>query len=194
MIEIQESWRTQSIAGREFSKQLHRIRDVHIELEYILQSLAELQNNNPCSMCTNVCCKEEICRESVDSDFLRFILGPLVNSYSSNQGWHIADAGCRLNYGRPLVCYEYYCGDFDIQNWTQLKQLAQAFKMVYSNAFAGQHILAVEDIARISKNKLRNIHAKLLTLRGVAEQELQRSLRALWLLNPFPHPGCRLGG
>jgi hypothetical protein len=186
MTKIQASWRAPSIAGREFSKHLYRIRDVHIDLEYILQSLAELQNDNPCSICTNVCCKEEICRESIDSDFLRFILGPLVNSYSGSLGWYVPGLGCRLNYGRPLVCYEYYCGNFEIRNWTQLKQLSHAFKIVYSNAFAGRHILAVEDITRISANKLITIHGRLVTLREVANQVLQRSVRSLWLLTTIP--------
>lgn len=164
------------MADRVFSEQLYRIRDVHIEVESILQSLSALQSENPCASCTNVCCKEELCHESMDSDFLRFILGPLVDRYSLNSGWYVPGSGCRLSYGRPLVCYEYFCEQFDTQEVSSVRQLSRALKMVYSHAFAGQHILAVEDISRISANKLSIIHDRLEKLREMANAALRRSL------------------
>ena len=101
--------------ARAFSEQLYRIREVHIEVEAILQSLAALQDDIPCARCTSVCCREVMCRESVDSDFLRFVLGPRVDDYGVNDGWYVPGSGCRLGYGRPLVCYEFFCEKFDAQ-------------------------------------------------------------------------------
>jgi len=165
-----------TIADRAFSEQLYRIRDIHIEVESILQSLAALQDDTPCASCTSVCCKEVMCRESLDSDFLRFLLGPRVEGYSVDAGWYVPGSGCRLSYGRPLVCYEFFCEKFEAQDWSQTKQLSRALKKVYANAFAGQHMLVVEDISRITANKLNIIHARLENLREMANAALRRSL------------------
>lgn len=164
------------MAARVFSERLHQIRGVHIEVESILQSLATLHDENPCSSCSKVCCKEVLCRESIDSDFLRFVLGPRLDDYSVNDGWHVPGSGCRLGYGRPLVCYEYFCEQFDTQDVSSTMQLSRAFKMVYAQAFAGQHILVVEDISRISANRLRIIHGRLEALRDQANVALRHAL------------------
>lgn len=162
--------------ARAFSEQLYRIREVHVEVEAILQSLAALLDDVPCTRCTSVCCREVMCRESVDSDFLRFVLGPRVDDYEVNDGWHVPGSGCRLGHGRPLVCYEYFCERFDAQDAAQLRQLSRAFKTLYARAFAGQHMLVVEDISRITVNRLNLIYDKLEKLRDVANEALRRSL------------------
>lgn len=165
-----------AMAGRVFSAQLHRIRDLHIEMESILQSLAALQDDIPCARCTHVCCKEPLCRESIDSDFLRFVLGARVDDYSVRDGWHVAGVGCRLSHGRPLVCYEYFCEQFDTQAVRTLRQLSRAFKTVYARVLAGQHILVVDDISRISAHKQRLIHDRLAALRDQANAALRLAL------------------
>lgn len=166
-----------TMAGRVFSESLHQIRASHIEVESILQSLAALHDENPCASCTHVCCKEILCRESIDSDFLRFILGPKVGDYSVNDGWYVPGSGCRLAYGRPLICYEYFCERFDTQDVKATRQLSRALKTVYANVFAGQHILVVEDINRISANKLRIVLGRLVALRDLANEALRQTLR-----------------
>ena len=165
-----------TMAGRVFSEELHQIREVHIEMESILQSLAALQNDAPCASCANVCCKEVLCRESIESDFLRFVLGARVDDYSLSDGWYVPGSGCRLSFGRPLVCYEFFCERFDMQEVGTLKQLSRAFKTVYSNVFAGQHILVVDDISRISRNKLRVVLNRLEGLRDQANSALREAL------------------
>ncbi len=162
--------------GRAFGEALHRIREIHIEVESILQSLAALLDENPCACCSNVCCKEAFCRESVDSDFLRFVLGARVEDYDVHAGWYVPGSGCRLGYGRPLVCYEYFCDQFETQAANPLRQLSRAFKTVYSNVLAGQHMLVVEDISQISARRLRVIHDRLDALRELANAALRRAL------------------
>ncbi len=176
MNKTQAGSRTPTPEGRVFSEQLHRIRDVHIEVESILQSLAALKEEQPCARCTSVCCKEVMCRESLDSDFLRFLLGPRAEAYSADAGWYVPGSGCRLSYGRPLVCYEYFCEKFEDQNRSQLRQLSRALKTLYANAFAGQHMLVVEDIGRITAHKLNIIYDRLEKLRVMANEALRRSL------------------
>lgn len=178
---------------RTFSAQLYRIREVHIEVEAILQSLAALQDDVPCARCTSVCCREVMCRESVDSDFLRFVLGPQVDGYGVNDGWYVPGSGCRLGHGRPLVCYEFFCEKFDAQDAAQLRQLSRAFKTLYARAFAGQHMLVVEDISRITANKLNRIHGRLENLKEMANAALRRSLAEKLGMQatgrPAGHPG-----
>jgi len=174
---------TPSLASRVFSEQLYRIREAHIEVESILQSLAALQDDVPCASCTSVCCREAMCRESVDSDFLRFLLGPVVEGYSVEAGWYVPGSGCRLGYGRPLVCYEFFCDKFESQDWTQPRQLSRALKKVYANAFSGQHMLVVEDISRITANRLNIIYGRLENLRELANAALRRSLSEKLVLN-----------
>lgn len=178
MTKRQENRRPPPLAGRAFSELLYRIRDVHIEVESILQSLAALQDEPPCARCTNVCCKETLCRESIESDFLRFVLDSRVEDYSASDGWYVPGSGCRLGYGRPLVCYEYFCEQFDAQAVSSVRQLSRALKTVYSHAYAGQHILAIEDISRISANKLGIMLGRLEKLRELANVELRRALGA----------------
>lgn len=176
MTKIQASSRTPAPDDRVFSEQLQRIRDVHIEVESILQSLAALQEDQPCARCTSVCCKEVMCRESRDSDFLRFLLGPRIEAYDVDAGWYVPGSGCRLGYGRPLVCYEFFCEKFEAQDWTQLRQLSRAFKKLYANVSAGRHMLVVEDISRITAHRLNVIHARLEKLRDDASEALRHAL------------------
>lgn len=176
MTMIQAVSGTAAPENRAFSERLHRIRDLHIEVESILQCLAAVQDDNPCARCTSVCCKEVFCRESLNSDFLRFVLGPRVDAYRLNDGWLEPGSGCRLSYGRPLVCYAFFCEKFESQNWAESRRLSRELKKVYANALAGQHLLVVDDISRIGKNRLNIIHGRLETVREMANAALRRSL------------------
>jgi hypothetical protein len=173
---------------RAFREQLYRIRDVHIEVEAILQSLAALQDDNPCGRCASVCCKEVMCRESVDGDFLRFVLASRVDDYDARAGWHMPGSGCRLGFGRPLVCYEYFCEQFDAQDGSQLRQLSRALKALYAKAYAGQHMLVVEDISRITAHRLDLMLVRLQQLRERANAALRRSISEKLGMQPTRSP------
>lgn len=166
---------------RVFSEKLHRIRDTHIEVESILQSLSALQEENLCASCTHVCCKEALCQESMDSDFLRFVLGSRAEDYDPQQGWFQPGSGCRLSYGRPLICYEFFCDRYDTPavntpSMMSLRQLSRAFKRVYAGVYAGQHMLVVDDITQITAHKLNIIHDRLESLKTLANNALRNAL------------------
>jgi hypothetical protein len=173
---------------RAFSAQLHRIRDMHIEVESILQSLAALQGDSPCASCASVCCREAMCRESIDSDFLRFLLGPLAEGYGAEAGWHVPGSGCRLGHGRPLVCYEFFCEKFEGQEWARLKQFSRTFKTLYAQAKAGQHVLVVDDIGGITEHKLGILYGRLEELRNRASEALRQSLGEKLGMRPTGDP------
>ena len=66
------------MSQREHNKYLCTLKDLHIAIEKILQQITLKHTGESCSKCGGVCCKEEICRESIESAFLRFILGKEV--------------------------------------------------------------------------------------------------------------------
>ena len=121
-----------------------------------------------------------MCRESVDSDFLRFLLGPQAEAYCADTGWYQPGSGCRLDYGRPLVCYEFFCEQFGAPGWNELKQLSRDFKTLYAHVYAGQHMLVVDDIGKITPHKLKLIQTRLEALRERANGALRDALGARW--------------
>ncbi len=97
------------MSQKEYHNYLHTLRVVHIAIEKILQQIISKQTAESCSKCDKVCCNVEICKESIDSAFLRFILGPEITKYRDDTGWYMSGMGCRLEFGRLLICYEYLC-------------------------------------------------------------------------------------
>ena len=140
---------------------LIEIRKIHIEIENHLQQLATKSSSNECAICTNVCCKEEICNESIDSDFLRLILGDKLTDYDKVNGWFDKSSGCTLKFGRPLVCYEFFCSKFGDIESKKLQEKSKEFKRVYAKAFRNKHMLEVTNINSIPENKLKTLLSKL---------------------------------
>ena len=158
----------------EHSSLLARIRDKHILIENLLQQIGNRVSQTGCASCTKVCCEEGICRETVDSDFLRYILGDKIKEYDNQAGWFKQGKGCSLTYGRPLVCYEYFCSKFNGTNGVvDLQHLAKLFRQCYSKELGNRHILAVDDIQKIAVNKLARILGNLEQLDTLANEALQ---------------------
>ena len=144
------------------SNTLEEIKAIHIDIEKILQYISSQNSSATCSKCINVCCKESICRESIDRDFLRFILGRKATAYHIDNGWFDKNTGCQITFGRPLVCYEYFCSQLnsDVRVF-KLQQLSKEFVNVYSRVFRERHILEVDNINLIPKHKLTKTLQKL---------------------------------
>lgn len=145
------------------------IRRQHFRIEAALQALGRHLAHGTCATCTSVCCREVMCRESIDSDFLRFLLGERSGDYDPDRGWLAAGQGCTLARGRPLVCYEFFCERFDRAGVAGLRDLARRFKTAYARVQGGRHILEVEDIHTIAPGKLARVLARLEQLAADAE-------------------------
>ena len=156
------------MADGEVTRLLAAIRDRHIEIEALLQALGRQQAAPICATCTAICCREAMCRESLDSDFLRHILGRRQEDYDAQQGWLEPGRGCRLTYGRPLVCYEFFCERFDAAGVSGLHRLARRFKTLYARVQGGRHMLEIDDIQRIPPARLARVLADLEQLAGEA--------------------------
>ncbi len=152
---------------------LAKIRDKHIQIESLLQQIGSRVSQSGCAACTKVCCEEGICRETVNSNFLRYILGEKIKDFDKQTGWFKQGKGCSLTYGRPFVCYEYFCSKFDGTNGVvDLQQLAKLFRKCYSKELGNRHILTVDDIQKIAVNKLAKILGNLEQLVALANEGL----------------------
>ena len=121
-----------------------------------------------------MCCNVEICRESIDSAFLRFILGPEITKYRDDTGWYTPEMGCQLEFGRPLICYEYLCSRLKNKRIDESVQISRKIISIYSNVFAKKHILEIDDVSEIKSHKLKQIIDELKTLKGEANTVLNR--------------------
>ncbi|GHC08702.1 hypothetical protein [Cerasicoccus arenae] len=145
---------------------LEKIRALHIEIERQLQHIGQVNAQPHCAVCTSVCCKESFCRESVDSAFLRFILGQRADEYDDATGWFTPGQGCQLDHGRPLVCYEYFCNKFSTAELSQSHaSIARELRAIYANAHQGQHMLIIDDLSVITQPRLQRIADALQALR-----------------------------
>ena len=111
-----------------------------------------------CSECQDICCREEMCRESLDSIWLSMIRisnGYSIRSYSDSRGWLTA-SGCALETGRPPVCHEFLCS-----------------KII--SELAGTPLKAIaDDLGRLINLVGKSIGGKNHLVTLVTKQELQR--------------------
>ena len=154
---------------------LESVRDLHIRIETVLRQFSVPFNRVRCAECPAVrrCCKESICRESVESDFLRFVLGDTADTYDKKKGWLAPEKGCRLAYGRPLICYEFFCCSPEGLYVNRIEELVSEFSGIYANVLGKRHILEVEDIRRIRPRKLEVVRDRLIAFEKKAGKKLR---------------------
>jgi len=140
---------------------LNLIRKLHIDIERKLQQLNIDAVNSYCCSCNSVCCREEICRETITSSFLRFVIGPAIKNYNNRTGWHNKKPGCELKFGRPLVCYSFFCSKIPDYKTQKVSNILRDLNKTYSKVYRGMHILGVDDLTLIKTEKLEKIQKKL---------------------------------
>ena len=142
-------------------KNLNIIRKLHINIEQKLQQLNIEAAGSYCCSCDSVCCREEICRETIDSSFLRFIIGPLIKNYDKINGWHDGKLGCKLKFGRPLICYSFFCSKIPDNEIQKVSDIIHEFSKAYTKIYRGKHILLVDNLSEIKIEKLEKVQKKL---------------------------------
>jgi hypothetical protein len=136
----------------------------YIDLEKRIRSIMHRLFEPFCEKCSNCCCKEDICRESIDSAWLtlvRNILDSRTLQYNEADGW-LSSSGCRLAAGRPPVCYEYLCTNIlnscrGCKFLDNLKQLSKLLSITGTKSLGHKHLVALstEEIAtRLNPTKL----------------------------------------
>ena len=85
--------------------------EAYTELETEVGRLMSHLFSDICGLCTACCCRADICEEALQSAFLSRLLerqGLGEDQLDDRFGWLETD-GCSLEYGRPPICYAYYC-------------------------------------------------------------------------------------
>lgn len=85
--------------------------DEYHDLEVLVRDLIWEICKPFCGKCEKPCCRENICRETLDSLWLRMVWESKhldINSYDESNGWLTVD-GCALETGRAPLCYEFFC-------------------------------------------------------------------------------------
>jgi len=138
----------------------------YISLEKeILKRVSEISNTF-CFECQKRCCEEKICRESIESQFLSHLITLQNIRYDKKNGW-MSPYGCRLEYGRPLVCYEFFCERILVNDDFKASDIQQAVKEVISignRAYGNTHLICVDNLSLISPKKIFKIRNRILKL------------------------------
>lgn len=116
-----------------------------------------------CLECADICCQEAICRESLHSPFLNALVQKQAMAYNDDYG-RLAEFGCRLSYGRPQVCYAYFCNEV-IEKQTEWFQkvddVIKAFSASGDRAWGSTHLIRVENLDELSDHKISKIKNKM---------------------------------
>ena len=143
-------------------------------LEIELQKKIRLVSSRLCAACTAVCCKEVYCRESIESEFLLGLVDQQQLRYDRRQGW-LGATGCRLAFGRPLVCYEFFCERFltdrDFQS-SNIQNLIKGFVAIGNRARGNQHLICIYDLEKIPAKKIERMKNKMIELSNIVSATL----------------------
>ena len=143
--------------------------DRYASLEKEIQKLIYQTCGHFCGKCSSRCCKEEICEESIESTFLSMLVERQGVQYDLQNGWMSA-SGCRLFYGRPLVCYEFFCKDIlksHLFRAINIKKIVNDFVSVGNRARGNTHLICVDNLEIISSLRIDKMIYKI----GLATDE-----------------------
>ena len=122
--------------------------DAYVALEAEVQATMRSLCSAHCTSCGRPCCREVFCRESLESAFLaRIRRAEGGHAYGARTGW-LGPRGCRLEAGRPCVCYEFICPRIlrRLSGGSQLaaNALSEIVTSVGRSALGSQHLLALD--------------------------------------------------
>ena len=154
-----------------------------------------------CCACTRVCCREELCRETIESPFLHLLHRkfPPPVAYSSLNGW-LTQTGCALHIGRAPVCYHFLCSDILGSRLTSLdcyllEVLAALVNHIGKNALGRRHLVELMNPKDLLRVKLLRFKRKLTEARRALNIIVDyfdhghldaESLAELSRIQPFP--------
>lgn len=115
-----------------------------------------------CALCTSSCCTPDICEESLDSAFLKSVRAVHEPDalFCDSYGW-LTERGCALKFGRPPVCYGFFCNDIvDSLNEHEqdvIRVLGRLLSWIGEKASAGRHLVEIMDAADLNQLNLAKI-------------------------------------
>ncbi len=138
----------------------------YAELEAGIRQLMVRMCGDICGMCTVCCCRADICEEAIESAFLHKLLkrqGLTADQMDDRIGW-LDLQGCSLEYGRPPVCYAYFCDEllarFDNDDTRHAaRTLGRLIHHVGQDALDGWHLVEIkrdDDLTKIDADLILN--------------------------------------
>ncbi len=144
------------------------------DLDLLLREYAQFEENlrkvmtamcaAHCCACARVCCREELCRETLESPILNLLSRnfPPSADYSSQNGW-LTQNGCALSIGRAPVCYHFLCREILVSRPTPLDRymlevLAALVNHIGKNALGGRHLVEImnpDDLGRVKLSRFK---------------------------------------
>jgi hypothetical protein len=156
-----------SRAHNKKSDTLHDLFKKYAALELHIQRIITGATGHYCAECTARCCKEHFCKESIESPFLTTLVKKQKMVYHAKNGW-MSPSGCRLAYGRPLVCYDFFCDaisdSFSFQA-TNLKEIVREFVSIGNRAHGASHLICIDNVDIISSTKIDTMLKRINTLK-----------------------------
>ena len=124
----------------------------YAEFEQSVRRLMADLFSTTCGMCTACCCRADICEEALESAFLSQLLqrqGLATENMDDRYGWLDTD-GCSLKYGRPTICYTYFCDQLlarlpneDVRYTAQV--LGQLMDHIGQDALGSWHLVEIRN-------------------------------------------------
>lgn len=139
-------------------KPIKSIIEPYIELERAIRERMGDLFGETCGTCTACCCRADICEESTQSAFLSLLLEDQelsADDMDDRYGW-LDLHGCSLSYGRPPVCYTFFCSELlarlpDEDTRLMVRVLGRLIEFVGENALKGWHLVEIEDAADLEQ-------------------------------------------
>jgi len=178
-VEMDEKEIHTGILSRDCIKAILEYQDLEQKVRRLILKACE----HFCSACSDCCCKKDFCSESLESFWLRMtwnLQGYTVSQYDDSKGWLLTD-GCRLNTGRPPVCYEYLCDRIlsemrEGATLDNLKEVSALPSFSGKNALGNKHLVTLSSeqiLKRMNFTKLGKQIAKSLNLFQRYETEMR---------------------
>jgi hypothetical protein len=146
---------------------MHTVEDLlepYAVLESAVCRLMQQLFAETCGLCTACCCRADVCEEVTCSAFLTLLLkqqGVSPTDMDDRFGW-LDLHGCSLAYGRPPICYSYFCDELleawpDEESRLVLMTLGRLMHHVGIDALGKRHLVEIADagdLARIDADRL----------------------------------------
>ncbi|QBG47114.1 hypothetical protein EGM51_06785 [Verrucomicrobia bacterium S94] len=143
---------------------LEKLIEEYAALECDIREVMTHLFSGICAMCTACCCRADICEEALESAFLAHLLEKQdlgEKDMDDRFGW-LDLTGCSLDYGRPPVCYAYYCDQLlarlpDDTSRYAANVLGKLIHHIGQRALNSRHLVEImdpDDLEKINLNRL----------------------------------------
>jgi hypothetical protein len=148
--------------------ELEDFLEAYAALERGVQRLMSRLCSETCGLCTACCCRADICEEALQSAFLAQLLhrqGLGEKDLDERYGW-LEQNGCSLEYGRPPICYSYFCDQLlarlpDDETRHIMRVLGRLMDYIGDNALNELHLVEIMDLSDLTKMDFEGLGVRL---------------------------------